>query len=89
MGHGGCRGGFEWLGLRGLASGLRPTHRDRAAMDGARGLSWWVEWLGLRGLASGLRPTHRDRAAMDGAHENRGGASRIVPLGDAFEGWMP
>ena len=58
-------------------------------MDGARGLSWWVERLGLGGLASGLRPTHRDRAAMDGAHENRGGASRIVPLGDAFEGWMP
>src|SRR6266702_4288046 len=45
--------------------GLHPTHRDRAAMDGAPGLS-------SVGRADGLHPTHRERAAMDGA---RGPAS--------------
>jgi hypothetical protein len=64
----------------GAVSGLHPTHRDGAAMDGARvGLWRRSEMRGffaaLRmtmqngGAVSGLHPTHRDGAAMDGARE--------------------
>jgi tRNA U34 5-carboxymethylaminomethyl modifying enzyme MnmG/GidA len=61
---------FRSVGV-GAGDGLRPTHRDEAAMDGAPGRLLGGTQISestprAPGL-SGLRPTHRDKAAMDGA----------------------